>query len=48
MTDQAPQDSAPPPVRHLVKDGKWCVPVEQRPKGWERILPEPTGKAKAW
>lgn len=24
-------------VRVLVKDGRWCVPVAERPKGWEKL-----------
>lgn len=31
----------------LVKDGKWLVPPEQRPKDWERILPEPSAQTSA-
>lgn len=33
-------DTDGPQAKQLVKDGRWCVPVEERPRGWEQILPE--------
>ncbi len=45
--DQIPEASGPPPVRQFVKDGKWCIPVSERPKNWREILPEPKPAKKA-
>jgi len=25
------------PVRQLVRNGRWCVPIDERPKGWEKF-----------
>ena len=42
MIDETPGDSG----RVLMQDGHWLVPVEERPKGWERYeLKEPIAHA---
>lgn len=28
-------------VKKLVENGRWVIPVEERPKDWRRILPDP-------
>lgn len=35
-------DETPPPGRQLMMDGKWVVPVSERPKDW-KVIESSTG-----